>query len=272
MTQPFRVLSWGGGLQSTALGEMSAQGILPRLDLIVFCDLGWEMPWTADVIKFYSHRWQLEGIDVRTIKTGNIKDEGGNKHVHVPLWTASGAPLRRQCTRNFKIRPAHRLIREHLGYFPSKPPNPPAGSAEQWLGFSLDERQRATPSSLQYITNRWPLLEMNYARWMLPPLFEQWGLPIPRKSACVCCPNRRASEWLYVRRHWPEVFESACQWDEKHRYNMVRELGLESGAVYLYKDANDIPAPLREADLEADMMHEHQITAAQMLFGVPLCQ
>lgn len=245
---PFRVLSWGCGLQSTTLAAMSALGELEPLDLIVHADTGWERQVTYDIRDWYTDWLRDKGILVRIVRAGNIRLDGLKAHMHVPMWTESGAPLRRQCTKQFKIRPIRHLIREALGYHRSRPPAPPPGAIELWLGITIDEWTRAKPSPVQFITHRFPLLGIPMARGDCTDWLVAHGLPVPPKSACVCCPYRRASEWIDIRDNAPDEWKAAVAFDRANRYNplFARE-GSTADVIYLWRES----IPLAKADLES---------------------
>lgn len=99
MSKQIVTLSWGGGTQSTAVGEMSACGELPKLDAIIFSDTQFERKETYDIVDFYSRRWRKIGLHVETVSAGDITKLGAEEHIHIPFRTASGAPMQRQCTR-----------------------------------------------------------------------------------------------------------------------------------------------------------------------------
>jgi hypothetical protein len=242
-----KVLSWGCGVQSTTLGEMSAQGLLEPLDVIITADTGWERQATYDARDFYAERWQEMGIHVEIVDGGDIRHHGATEHVHIPFWTSDGGPLRRQCTGEFKIMPIRRTLRTLAGYHSSRNPYPPAGTFEVWLGISLDEWHRAKPSRVQYITNRWPLLERTMDRQDCIGWLEAQHLPIPPKSACVCCPYRQASAWLEMKADAPEEFADAVLFDEENRHNPLAARGNSTAdELYIWQKAE----PLAEADLE----------------------
>ena len=157
----------------------------------------------------------------------------------------TGAPLKRQCTREYKIRPIRRRVREILGFPPSHPPAPGAGAVETWLGISLDEWPRAKPARVSYVVNRWPLLEERIAREACKRYLEERELPVPARSACVCCPFRKASEWLIMRREAPGEFQEAVEFDEKIRYGRQSDV-ITSDQIYLWQGLE----PLGDADLE----------------------
>jgi hypothetical protein len=248
-----RVLSWGAGLQSTTLAVMSALGELEKLDYVLFADTGNERQATYQIVEWYTPWLEARGINVEIIRGGNIIKQGMEEHVHIPFWSATGGPLKRQCTRNFKIRPIKRRIRELMGYHRSVPPNP-QGQVEQWIGFSWDEAERMKGSEVAYLVKRHPLLEKRMTRADCTKRLQDHGLPVPIKSACVICPYRQASEWVEMREEVPAEFDQAVAFDEQNRHNPLAARGAKSmaDALYIYKRA----VPLATADLEADAARE----------------
>jgi len=242
-----RILSWGCGVQSTVLGEMSAYGDLSRLDAIITADIGWERQATYDIRDWYANRWRGMGMRVEIVSGGNIR-RGAEEHIHIPFWTSGGGPLRRQCTRHFKLTPLKQRSRELAGFHATRPPHPPAGTIEQWLGISLDEHRRAVRSRIRFIVNRYPLLEMRMVRQDCIAYLEKKGLPVPPKSACICCPYRSASEWLEMRDEAPDEFAAAVAFDETNRHNpLATRGGSTEEELYLLRSLE----PLGQANLEA---------------------
>jgi len=247
-----RILSWGCGVQSTTLGEMSARGDLPRLDAILTSDTGWERQATYDIRDWYMARWRKMGMRVEVIAGGDVRREGAVEHVHIPFWTSDGGPLQRQCTRHFKITPIKRRSRELAGYHATLPPHPPPGIIETWLGISLDEYTRMKHSHVKFITHRYPLVGLRIDRQDCIEWLKERGLPVPVKSACIGCPYRRASEWLEMRKQAPEEFAAAVAFDEENRHNPLAERGGSTAdELYVWKDG-----PLVSADLELAAKHE----------------
>jgi len=257
----FQAISWGAGLQSTVLAAMSALGDLPKVDLVIHADTGWERQATIDMRDWYKAWLEDRGLQVVVLSTGNIRQLAAKEHVHIPFWTSDGGPLRRQCTRHFKMDPIKRYIRQALGYHPSKAPSPKPGSVETWLGITVDEWTRAKASRVKYITNRWPLLELKMDRVACRRWLEDHGLPVPPKSACVCCPYRRASEWLEMKEQAPEEWQAACDFDNTNRYNPLLERGGSTAdEVYLWRESE----PLDQADLVAAARREQQRYGIQL--------
>lgn len=253
-----KFLSWGCGTQSTVLGEMSASGELEPVDAIITADTQWERQATYDVRDFYTERWRSMGMNIEIVTAGSVLELGAKEHIHIPFFTDTGAPLRRQCTRHFKLAPIKRRIRKLMGFHPTKPPHPRSGSAEVWLGISLDEWTRVKLSRVKFMVSRWPLLEMRLTREDCIDWLKEHNLPVPIKSACMGCPYRAASEWLEMKRDAPEEFAEVVAFDEKNRHNPIQDVN--SGALFVYQHAE----PLATANLEADAKREKQRYGTQI--------
>ena len=89
---------------------------------------------------------------------------------------------RRQCTKEYKLYPIRRKVREMLGG------KTPKGGASIWIGISTDEATRMKPASVQYTVNRWPLIEAKMNRNDCLRWLERNGYPVAPKSACIGCP------------------------------------------------------------------------------------
>jgi hypothetical protein len=251
--KPFTVLSWGAGLQSTALGVMVVMGDLPAPDLILHADLHWESRATRQYREFYHDYFTRHGLDVQYLDVGDIRQKGAMEHVHMPFWTHTGGPLRRQCTRHFKIRPMRRHVRKLLGFPASKAPHPPAGAVENWIGFTWDEMKRVKPSRVQYAVNRWPLLEKRMTRNDCADYLANHGLPVPVKSSCIGCPYAKASDFLRLYHDESKSFHEAVEFDHKVRLLVPTHDGLtRTDEVFVYRHLE----PLAAADLERDAARE----------------
>ena len=248
----YKALSWGCGVQSTAMAVMSELGDLEPVDIVITADTGWERKATYEARDFYADWLRNHGVNVEILQTGNILTDR-NTHTDMPFWTASGGPLRRQCTGEFKIHPIKRRVRELLGYDARNAPHPPANSVEMWLGISLDEFTRMNQSTVKFIVNRYPLIEKLITRNDCIDYLEAHDLPVPVKSACIGCPYRAASGWIEMRDQAPDEFTDAVTFDRDIRNQRARP-GLNDDMVYVYKKAE----PLASADLETDAAHERK--------------
>lgn len=144
-----RIISFGAGVQSTCMLFMGLEGLFGEPpDAAVFADTGWE---PAQV---YAHlEWVKTQVDIPiyVVSNGrNLYDDTftGFNHSGKPFTDIPTFVLKadgkvgigtRQCTRDYKIRPIHRQIREIAG---RKKGAKKGVRVEQWIGISTDEAVR----------------------------------------------------------------------------------------------------------------------------------
>jgi len=251
---------------------MSVQGILEPLDAIITSDTGFERQATYEVRDFYAARWRGMGQRVEIVDAGDIRELGAAEHIHIPFWTSDGGPLQRQCTRHFKLTPTKQWMREIAGYHATEPPHPRPREFEVWLGISLDEWTRAKRNPPAFQWERWPLLELKMTREDCIAWLQERGLPVPVKSACICCPYRRASEWIELREDAPDEFAAALAFDGQNRHNPLAERAASTAdELYIYGGGGSRPEALATADLEGDAARERQ-RASGFQIPMALCE
>lgn len=249
MTAPLiRVISLGAGVQSTTMALMAAHSELtPMPDCAIFADTGWEPAAVYEHLAWLRSPNVLP-FPVHIVSSGNIREdltnrgsERAGRFITIPafLKRANGANGigRRQCTSHYKVEPIRRKVRELLG----RPKGPvPKGAVEKWIGISLDEVIRATPSKVNFEVNRFPLLEARISRRDCLRWLESRGYPTPPKSACVGCPFHNNDAWRAIRDHAPEEWADAVAVDA-----MIRVPIANKGKQYLHPQR----VPLDEVDL-----------------------
>lgn len=189
------VISLGAGVQSTTLALMAAHGeIGPMPDFAIFADTGDEPEAVYEHLRWLSSPNVLP-FPVVNVSQGKLSEElfSGNDMARVPFFVGAGGISNRQCTRNFKIRPVRREIRNLLGVGPRGYVKP--GAVEQWIGISTDEAMRMKPSGAAYIVNRHPLIEKRMSRGDCIQWLRRNSYPVPPKSACVYCPYQSNAQW-----------------------------------------------------------------------------
>lgn len=231
MTRDLRVISYGGGVQSTALLVLAATG---RIDfpVFLFANVGddSEDPATLEYVRRYAKPYAAaHGIELNELhrqrRDGTVETlfgrltRHGSRSLPIPVRMPSGAPGTRSCTADFKIKVVGRWLKAHGGSA--------ATPATVGIGISLDEIERVNKRRAEpYERPVYPLLEHS------PPLRRhdcEWiiadaGLPVPGKSACWFCPFRRPQTWAETRRDRPDVFERACDLEDLLN-SRRRELG-----------------------------------------------
>ena len=242
-SKPLVVLSLGAGTQSTVMALMAEQGYngMPKPDLAIFADTGWEPP------SVYEHLEWLKGqlsYEVITVSAGNIKEDllrgrnpRGHRFMDIPAYLAEpdgkASVSKRQCTSDYKLDPIKAELRQRLRLTPGR--RAPIGvRVEMWLGISADEVARKKDSRDEWITNRWPLIEEGYNRAQLYQWFRDRypERELPR-SACIGCPYHSNSEWKYLKENDPRSFAEAVFVDRALR-EMPHLRELSKGTAYLH--------------------------------------
>ena len=273
---PFRSLSLGAGVQSTVLALMAERGEydLPKPDVAVFADTGWEPPSVYEHLDWLQEQLSFEVVRVQA---GNIKDnilEGtspdGNNYLGIPAFLVnadgSTAVAARQCTSKYKVRPINRYLRDRLGVPPGQRA-PKHVQVEIWMGISADEVLRQKESREEWATNRYPLIEMGFSRAQLLNWFTE-NYPdryLPR-SSCIGCPYRTDGEWKWLKTNAPDAFDEAVFVDRALReVPVVRNAITRKGSAFLHKSR----VPLSEIDFnEATDYDSHMAEECEGLCGI----
>lgn len=228
------IISLGAGVQSTTLLLMAMHGqVEPMPDAAIFADTGWEPK------AVYEHLAWLESVStipIHRVSGGNIREDalnGGGRFATMPVFVSgSGGMLRRQCTKEYKIRPIQKKVRELAG----------KRITTLWLGISVDEAIRMKESRVKYITHRYPLaMERRMTRQDCLRWLERHGYARPPRSACIGCPYRRNAEWRALA---PDEFADAVAFDHAVRNALPRI----RGQVFLHSSLQ----PLDMVDLRSE--------------------
>ena len=243
MTQLF---SNGGGVQSTALLALIVQGKLERPDYVVIADTGREKQATWDYLELV-HRPALASIGLELVIISpsfisGIALESGT--ALIPAYTTLNgrtSKLPAYCSNEWKQRPVRRWLRAQG-----------VTEAEQWLGISIDESDRAKDSDLKWLSNRYPLLELGMNRDECAALVGRMGWPTPPKSSCWMCPHMGDGQWRHQRKHAPLEFEAAVL--------LEVEMRQKDAHMFLHRSAR----PLSEIDWDAQksLFDEDELTCS----------
>jgi 3'-phosphoadenosine 5'-phosphosulfate sulfotransferase (PAPS reductase)/FAD synthetase len=156
MVHSVKFISFGAGQCSSVLPF-----ILSDYDYIIFADTGFELELTYAWVKLVQKSFPNKFIWIKTNLDNTINN------LHPPL-----------CTKDFKIRPIRRKLRE-MG----------VKRAVKYLGFTIDEINRQKKNQVQWIKNRFPLIEIGWSRKDCQNfLLNNFGF-IPPRSGCTCCPH-----------------------------------------------------------------------------------
>ncbi len=177
-------LSYGGGINSTALAVLLSQGKLPKYEpwQPIFADTGCERQDTYTYLDRVFIPWlESHGKKLIITKAPDTVIERWEKY------RVTGNIFNRMCTRTSKIVPVNKIV--DGGY--------------QLIGYAADEAHRAKKRDNYF----YPLVEMNIDRQDCKQIIEAVGLCLPGKSSCWCCPFLRVAEIFNLLNNYPDKVE-----------------------------------------------------------------
>lgn len=220
-------LSLGAGVQSSTLALMAAAREVPGYPMpagAIFADTQAEpqnvydwLGWLEEQLPFPVYRVTNGDLDAesRIIKRSQRTQRLYVREV-VPAFLrmedGKSSMLWRRCSRDYKIRPILRKLREKV-----RLPKKWSGTglhAKSWIGISTDEVTRMKPSRDAWVENVWPLIDMGVSREDCKRWMADHGYPEPPRSACYFCPYHSNHEWSRLKRESPEDFEKAAKWED----------------------------------------------------------
>lgn len=242
----FNFISLGGGVQSSAMALMASRGeIEPMPTAAIFADTH------AEPAAVYAWLARIErdlAFPLYRVSAGNLAAIVGTKpttwkhrRVDIPAFIRNadggrGGMANRSCTRDYKVRPIIRKVRELVGL--TRKRAPAHVIVRQWIGISIDEWQRIKPSGQRWIENVHPLVDRRISRQDCIAWLERNGYHNPPKSSCVFCPYHSKHQWSLLQ---GEDLELAYRVDDALREAPPSEYRLK-GTMYIHPSLR----PLRE--------------------------
>jgi hypothetical protein len=257
-----RTIAYGGGVQSTALMVLAAQG---RIDFgtLLFCNVGDDaehpdtLAYVRDVAMPYA---EATGVEIVELRKRRVRGQfvgveslyqrlisEGSRSLPIPVRMDNGAPGTRACTQTYKLEVMAKWHKDH-GATSQNP-------AHVAIGFSTDEAhriERARPRKWEVV--EYPLLDipagssgLHLSRADCMTVISRAGLPVPGKSSCWFCPLHRPAFWAEMRRDRPDLFWRAV---ELERLLNERRDKLGKDHVYLTRFGRPLDEAIAEAQSE----------------------
>lgn len=209
---PLRVVSYGGGVQSTALLVLAARGAID-FPIFLFANVGDDsehpatLRYVAEVARPYAAAHGIELHEVQRLRRDGTPEtlldrlHRSKRSITIPV--RMPAPLgfmRRNCTQDFKVRTIEKWLKQH-----GASAECPAVTA---IGISHDEAHRANSRKESPVQQKvYPLLELRMDRNDCRTVIAAAGLPVPPKSSCWFCPYHTNGTWQTMREREPILFE-----------------------------------------------------------------
>ncbi len=263
-----RVISLGAGLQSSVLAEQAFAGELD-VDLIVFADTGCEPPWVYEQVWYLAEKAIVAKIPFKIASRpggGLIADSQNPEHkkfAKMPLYTieyGKKGKMRRQCTKEYKIEPFSRVVRQWLfkrGYALQDSIGRIRVNSQKYvdvlLGITWDELERVRYNGYPKWQNPiYPFVDQHETRDGCTRWLQERQLRVPEKSSCYVCPFHTDSFWRFLRDKTPKEWGAACEFDDWLRTdaeqyylrNMRAQVFLHRSCVPLKDIDFDKPLPM----------------------------
>ncbi|MEU4767733.1 phosphoadenosine phosphosulfate reductase [Actinosynnema sp. NPDC023794] len=162
-----------------------------------------------------------------------------SRSIPIPIRMTNGAPGRRSCTADFKIKVIGRWLRQHGASVES-----PATVA---IGISLDEIHRANRRRCDpYERIEYPLLDLKLAREDCERVIASAGLPVPPRSSCFFCPFQTLDSWKRQRQNEPDLFAKSVQLEQTLN---ERRAALGRDPAYLSRFGRPLPEAIPIVDV-----------------------
>ena len=215
-----RTLSFGGGLQTTAIVTLMAKGEVV-VDEVVFADTGVEKPETY----WYIEEYIKPLLQVLQVPFITVKSYLGTLYEH--CWEKKIIPSihNRWCTDKFKVRPIEKYLKRE---------------GIVLIGFSADEVKRSEKPSR--MTREFPLIERGLSSADCARIISDSGWPVPLRSSCYICVFNPYPEWNWLKNNHPDLIDKALALEQRQyeRYPQLRyTYGLLRG-IPLWKIKNGL--------------------------------
>ena len=201
-----KIISFGGGVQSTAMAILAAQGKI-EVDAFVFVDTGFEQSIVFDFLHTHTQPMlDKAGIPFYIAKTKDYAASFGD--VKMPPFFANNKGTEGRtpafCSHKWKREVFNRFCNKKFG----------AKSYDVLFGFSTDEIHRAARMK---VSKKWnpvfPLLDLQMRRGDCIALVQREFNVEPPRSSCWMCPNHRQDEWAKVMQS--DDREKVIEYDEQ---------------------------------------------------------
>lgn len=191
-------ISWGVGVNSTAIIALHLLGTLQGKPEIIFADTGGELPQTYEyydlICSILKPRgWDISKLDPVSAPSLYTKRAKG-KYLYDLLWEMETVPSFqwRFCTGEYKQRPIKRYAKDKV----------------KIMGICADEARRMVMSDGVV----YPL--QGYTREDCKELIREAGLPPAHKTGCYFCPMQRKAQWIDLHDRHPDLWARSVALEE----------------------------------------------------------
>jgi hypothetical protein len=175
------ILSYGGGVNSSALYFYLVHMIKKPLDLVIFANTGEESAETLDTVHRMKEQCKKDNIEfIETQSDKGRMVDYYTKNRAIPSF------MKRDCTSKFKISPIRQVFarKEYKKKY----------HIIQYLGIASNEAHRMTMSDVNYMTYSYPFCDDKINRKGNEDILKQFKFKAS-KSGCLGCMFQSKESW-----------------------------------------------------------------------------
>jgi len=204
------IISWGGGVNSTAIIALHLLGKLEGKPEIIFADTGCEYPETYEYINIVGNQLIKDGWKVTILRPYTHPEYYGTKvknTLYKYLWDRKDIPTfrSRPCTIEYKKAPIRRY----------------ANGRKQMIGICKDELKRLKDEKDKLYPIKY------YTRDECIELIKQAGLPQAHKTGCWLCPFQNKAQWINLYKNHSKLWSDCVKLEENSRFTFKHKITLE---------------------------------------------
>lgn len=210
MTDRYTVWSSGGGVQSAAIAALIVLGFVPKPDLCVIADTGYEASTTWQYMdSVISPALAEVGVVLHRIKSSDHATVGmysAKGELLIPAFTTESGKVGKMptfCSNEWKARVIQRYVKTQTD----------SKKFTFLMGISTDEMRRVS-SPIGKWEKGYPLINLRLTRTDCVEIVRNMGWPDAPRSSCWLCPNRGTAEWQYLKDSSPADFEQAVNFEK----------------------------------------------------------
>lgn len=152
------------------------------------------------------------------------------------------------CSMKWKVQPVHKRIKNHCKEKQiTSTPRQLIGIHTGELSRLLDKTGSMRDFLFEGIRQEYPLIEWGLNQENCNALIKSVGLPVPQKSSCFFCPNRKISEIVELKEKHPDLYQRAVEMEQNADLTSLKGLGRTK---FAWGEIEEL-TPLQKALIEA---------------------
>ena len=205
-----KLISWGGGVNSTAIIALHLLGKLDGKPEIVFADTGCEYPETYAYINIVGNMLVQQGWTITILRPYTHPELYGSKAKKVLydyLWDRKDVPTfrSRPCTIEYKKLPLKRY----------------ANGRYQMIGICKDEIKRIKNENDKIYPIKY------HTRDECVELVKEAGFPQAHKTGCYICPFQSKQQWIDLYNNHKPLWDRTVKLEKNSKFTFKHKITLE---------------------------------------------